>query len=99
MLVLILRCSTIDPTRASITLAKLQNTIKASFDATNDSLKETHSSLNKYTKALDKVNWKSMAEGAKNWLRAARSSQLWVLIRNAFDVKHLITEYTSNTKS
>lgn len=44
-----------DPTKASITLAKLQNPVKASFDATNDSLKETHSSLNKYTKALDKV--------------------------------------------
>jgi hypothetical protein len=45
----------IDPTKASITLAKLQNPVKASFDATNESLKETHSSLNKYTKALDKV--------------------------------------------
>lgn len=45
----------IDPTKASITLAKLQNPVKASFDATNDSLKETHSSLNKYTKALDKA--------------------------------------------
>ena len=45
----------IDSTKASITLAKLQNPVKASFDATNDSLKETHSSLNKYTKALDKV--------------------------------------------
>lgn len=45
-----------DPTKASITLAKLQNPVKASFDATNDSLKETHSSLNKYTKALDKVH-------------------------------------------
>ncbi|EEA21620.1 hypothetical protein TMatcc_008955 [Talaromyces marneffei ATCC 18224] len=44
-----------DPTKASITLAKLQNPVKASFDATNDSLKETHSSLNKYTKALDKL--------------------------------------------
>ncbi|KAL2007834.1 hypothetical protein VTN00DRAFT_7816 [Thermoascus crustaceus] len=44
-----------DPTKASITLAKLQNPVKASFDATNDSLKEAHSSLNKYTKALDKL--------------------------------------------
>ncbi|EED16806.1 regulator of gluconeogenesis Rmd5, putative [Talaromyces stipitatus ATCC 10500] len=44
-----------DPTKASITLAKLQNPVKASFDATNESLKETHSSLNKYTKALDKL--------------------------------------------
>ncbi|OKL59402.1 hypothetical protein UA08_05339 [Talaromyces atroroseus] len=44
-----------DPTKASITLAKLQNPVKASFDAANDSLKETHSGLNKYTKALDKL--------------------------------------------
>jgi hypothetical protein len=47
--------ASIDPTKASITLAKLQNPVKKSFDATNDSLKESHSSLNKYTKALDKV--------------------------------------------
>ena len=38
-----------------MTLAKLQNPVKASFDSLNDSLKETHSTLNKYTKALDKV--------------------------------------------
>ena len=44
-----------DPTQASITLAKLQNPVKASFDSINDSLKETHSGLNKYTKSLDKV--------------------------------------------
>ncbi|KAL1971845.1 hypothetical protein VTN31DRAFT_1933 [Thermomyces dupontii] len=44
-----------DPTKASITLAKLQNPVKAAFDATNESLKETHSSLNKYSKALDKL--------------------------------------------
>ncbi|OJJ47791.1 hypothetical protein ASPZODRAFT_151233 [Penicilliopsis zonata CBS 506.65] len=44
-----------DPSQASITLAKLQNPVKASFDAINDSLKETHSGLNKYTKALDKL--------------------------------------------
>ncbi|QKX53409.1 uncharacterized protein TRUGW13939_00488 [Talaromyces rugulosus] len=44
-----------DPAKASITLAKLQNPVKSSFDTTNDSLKEAHSSLNKYTKALDKL--------------------------------------------
>ncbi|EAU35544.1 conserved hypothetical protein [Aspergillus terreus NIH2624] len=44
-----------DPTRASITLATLQNPVKSSFDAINDSLKETHSGLNKYSKALDKL--------------------------------------------
>jgi hypothetical protein len=38
-----------------MTLAKLQNPVKSSFDSINDSLKETHSGLNKYTKALDKV--------------------------------------------
>ncbi|KAJ5807759.1 hypothetical protein N7474_009028, partial [Penicillium riverlandense] len=44
-----------DPTQASITLAKLQNPVKTSFDSINDSLKETHSGLNKYTRSLDKL--------------------------------------------
>ncbi|RAL17573.1 ubiquitin-protein ligase RMD5 [Aspergillus homomorphus CBS 101889] len=44
-----------DPSQASIILAKLQNPVKASFDSINDSLKETHSSLNKYSKSLDKL--------------------------------------------
>lgn len=38
-----------------MTLAKLQNPVKSAFDSVNDSLKETHSGLNKYTKSLDKV--------------------------------------------
>lgn len=45
----------IDPTSAAVTLAKLQTPVKSSFDSINDSLKETHSGLNKYTKSLDKV--------------------------------------------
>lgn len=45
----------IDPNQAAVTLAKLQNPVKASFDSINDTLKETHSCLNKYTKSLDKV--------------------------------------------
>lgn len=45
----------IDPNQAAITLAKLQNPVKASFESINDSVKETHSGLNKYTKSLDKV--------------------------------------------
>jgi hypothetical protein len=36
-------------------MAKLQTPVKSSFDSINDSLKETHSGLNKYTKSLDKV--------------------------------------------
>ncbi|KAF9889936.1 hypothetical protein FE257_006810 [Aspergillus nanangensis] len=44
-----------DPSQASITLAKLQNPVKSSFDAINDNLKETHSGLNKYSKSLDKL--------------------------------------------
>lgn len=36
-------------------MAKLQNPAKSSFDTINESLKESHSSLNKYSKALDKV--------------------------------------------
>ncbi|KAJ5586811.1 uncharacterized protein N7459_002576 [Penicillium hispanicum] len=44
-----------DPNQAAVTLAKLQNPIKSSFDSISDGLKETHSGLNKYTKALDKL--------------------------------------------
>ncbi|KAJ5654570.1 regulator of gluconeogenesis Rmd5, partial [Penicillium lividum] len=44
-----------DPNQAAITLAKIQNPVKASFDSINDVLKETHSGLNKYTKSLDKL--------------------------------------------
>ncbi|KAE8149668.1 CTLH/CRA C-terminal to lish motif domain-containing protein [Aspergillus avenaceus] len=43
-----------DPSQESITLAKLQNNVQSSFDTINDNLKDTHSSLNKYSKALDK---------------------------------------------
>lgn len=46
---------TLDPDQASISLAKLQNPIKSTFDSINDNLKETHSGLNKFSKALDKV--------------------------------------------
>ncbi|KAJ6129929.1 regulator of gluconeogenesis Rmd5 [Penicillium capsulatum] len=45
----------VDSASAAVTLAKLQNPVKASFDSINDSLKETHSGLNKYTKSLDKL--------------------------------------------
>ncbi|KAI9725884.1 MAG: hypothetical protein M1834_009472 [Cirrosporium novae-zelandiae] len=44
-----------DPNSASITLAKLQNPVKKSFETTNDDLKEVYNSLNKYSKAIDKV--------------------------------------------
>lgn len=51
----LIQCAFLDPSQASITLAKLQNPVKSSFDTINDSLKETHSGLNKYSKSLDKV--------------------------------------------
>ncbi|KAL4911750.1 CTLH/CRA C-terminal to lish motif domain-containing protein [Aspergillus aurantiobrunneus] len=44
-----------DPNKASVSLAKLQNPVKSSFDAINDNLKETHSGLSKFSKALDKL--------------------------------------------
>ena len=40
---------------ASLTLAKLQNPVKQSFDAVNSDLKEVHKVLGDYSKALDKV--------------------------------------------
>lgn len=44
-----------DPNSRQITLAKLQNPVKASFDGIFAGLKDTHGLHNKYTRALDKV--------------------------------------------
>ena len=44
-----------DPGSRQITLAKLQNPVKASFDGIFSGLKEVHGSHNKYARALDKV--------------------------------------------
>lgn len=44
-----------DPNSRQITLAKLQNPIKTSFDGIFSGLKDTHGLHNKYTRALDKV--------------------------------------------
>ena len=40
---------------AGMTLAKLQGSVRQSFDHINDDLKVVHSGLNKYSKVLDKV--------------------------------------------
>jgi hypothetical protein len=44
-----------EPTSAQITLAKLQNPVKTSFDSINSSLKEIYGGHNKYTRVLDKL--------------------------------------------
>ena len=44
-----------DPDSRQITLAKLQNPVKTSFDGIFSGLKEVHGSHNKYTRALDKM--------------------------------------------
>ncbi|KAI9658449.1 MAG: hypothetical protein M1829_006804 [Trizodia sp. TS-e1964] len=44
-----------DPNSAAITMAKLQNPFKQSFDKVNDSLKVINKGLNRYEKALDKM--------------------------------------------
>ncbi|KAI1608684.1 CTLH/CRA C-terminal to lish motif domain-containing protein [Exophiala viscosa] len=44
-----------DPNSRQITLAKLQNPVKSSFDGIFTGLKDTHGLHNKYTRALDKV--------------------------------------------
>lgn len=44
-----------DPDKAPVTLAKLQNPVKKSFDNVMDSLKSIHSAQNKYSKAIDKA--------------------------------------------
>jgi hypothetical protein len=44
-----------DPNSRQITLAKLQNPVKTSFDGIFTGLKDTHGLHNKYTRALDKI--------------------------------------------
>lgn len=44
-----------DPTSAQVTLARLQNPIKISFDGLNTSLKETNAGHSKYARALNKM--------------------------------------------
>jgi hypothetical protein len=44
-----------EPTSAQITLAKLQNPVKNSFESINNSLKEIYGGHNKYTRVLDKL--------------------------------------------
>ncbi|KAK7900131.1 hypothetical protein LTR67_003877 [Exophiala xenobiotica] len=44
-----------DPNSRQITLAKLQNPVKTSFDGIFTGLKDTHGLHNKYTRSLDKV--------------------------------------------
>ena len=38
-----------------MTMAKLKNPMKQSFDKLNQDVKELHSAINNYSKALDKV--------------------------------------------
>jgi hypothetical protein len=45
-----------DPSAAAITLAGLKKPVKESFDKVNGDLKEVHSVLTKYSKALDRVS-------------------------------------------
>jgi E3 ubiquitin-protein transferase RMND5 len=44
-----------EPTSAPVTLAKLHNPVKASFDTINANLKEIYGGHNKYTKILDRL--------------------------------------------
>lgn len=44
-----------DPSTAALTLAKVKAPIKKSWDRANDNLKQVHSALKEYNKALEKV--------------------------------------------
>lgn len=48
---------TLDTDAASVTLAKLQNPIKHSFDSINIDLKDVYKALGTYSKVLDKVSY------------------------------------------
>lgn len=51
---ILIRCP-LDQNSAAVTLTKLQNPVKQSFENINSDLKEVYKGLNSYTKALDKV--------------------------------------------
>lgn len=44
-----------DASTTPMTMAKLKNPMKQSFDKLNQDVKELHSAINNYSKALDKV--------------------------------------------
>lgn len=50
-----LNVNCLDENSASVTLAKLQNPVKQSFEAINSDLKDVYKGLGNYSKALDKV--------------------------------------------
>lgn len=45
----------LDSAAATVTLAKLQNPVRQSFESVNNDLKEVYKGLGNYSKALDKV--------------------------------------------
>lgn len=47
--------SSVDPSSASLTLAKLQGPAKQSLDKLKNTLKDIHEGYGKYQKAIDKV--------------------------------------------
>ena len=61
-------CTSEDQNSASVTLAKLQNPVKQSFEAINSDLKDVYKGLGNYSKALDKV-------GLQHFLRSLVKSQ------------------------
>jgi hypothetical protein len=69
----IVACS--DPGSASITLAKLQNPVKQSFDQLTNDLKEVYKGLGNYSKALDKVAHSLTGDGTKSNPCGSRSSK------------------------
>jgi hypothetical protein len=59
-----------DHNSASITLAKLQNPVKQSFDAIRSDLQEVYNGLGNYAKVLEKVKEPGRSKGpeAKDFL-------------------------------
>jgi len=50
----------LDSSHTSLTLAKLKNPVKQSFDKLNQDVKELHAAINNYSKTLDKVSGQSV---------------------------------------
>jgi len=80
-----------DASTAPMTMAKLKNPMKQSFDKLNQDVKELHSAINNYSKALDKVRCDvPQSKGHRRLMLYCRSSRLWSFQRHRMTRSHHI---------
>ncbi|RVX67084.1 hypothetical protein B0A52_08327 [Exophiala mesophila] len=93
-----------DPSSRAVTLATLQNPVKASFDGMFSNLKDAHGGHNKYTRALDKVFKEKVPSNEIDALSSQstlinRSIYLHLLREGLFDVAATLHEEATARQS